>query len=161
MRSTNSVEDIGPRKWGSGGGRPYSGVPLNLQMTETDFLIRLLRMYFSRNWEFVSALSKFRNFGVWGFETPNPPPSVRHCIWRRLEYLCLEQDAVWNTLSKKFSNIKRNDAYKFPPNSITLNKLPPNSSTPNSYSSTQQTSNIHSGYRNVCCRHLKVIENCR
>jgi hypothetical protein len=44
---------------------PNSGVPLNLQMIETRVLIRLLRMYvyFPRNWEFGSALSKLRNFG--------------------------------------------------------------------------------------------------
>jgi hypothetical protein len=42
---------------------PYLGVPFNLQMSETCILIRLLRMYFPRNWEFGSALSKLRNFG--------------------------------------------------------------------------------------------------
>jgi hypothetical protein len=31
---------------------PWSGFPLNLQMSETRILIRLLRMYFPRNWEF-------------------------------------------------------------------------------------------------------------
>jgi hypothetical protein len=41
---------------------PWSEVPLNLQMSETRILIRLLRMYFPRNWEFGSALSKLRNF---------------------------------------------------------------------------------------------------
>jgi hypothetical protein len=51
---------------------PYSGVLLSLQVCETRILIRLLRMYFPRNREFGSALSKLRNFG--GFETPNPPP---------------------------------------------------------------------------------------
>jgi hypothetical protein len=31
-------------------------------------------MYFPRNWEFGSALSKLRNnFGGGGFEPPNPP----------------------------------------------------------------------------------------
>jgi hypothetical protein len=39
-------------------------------MNETRILIRLLRMYFPRNWEFGSALSKLRNFG--GFEPPHP-----------------------------------------------------------------------------------------
>jgi hypothetical protein len=34
---------------------PQSGVPLILQMHETRILIRLLRMYFPRNWEFGSA----------------------------------------------------------------------------------------------------------
>jgi hypothetical protein len=35
---------------------PLSGVPLNLQMSENRILIRLLRIYFPRNWEFGSAL---------------------------------------------------------------------------------------------------------
>jgi hypothetical protein len=36
-------------------------------------------MYFPRNWEFGSALSKLRKFGE-GLNTPNPPPpSVLHC----------------------------------------------------------------------------------
>jgi hypothetical protein len=42
---------------------PQSGVPLNFQMSETRILIRLLRIYFPRNWEFGSALSKLLNFG--------------------------------------------------------------------------------------------------
>jgi hypothetical protein len=33
-------------------------------MGETRILIRLLRMYFPRNWEFDSALSKLWNFGT-------------------------------------------------------------------------------------------------
>jgi hypothetical protein len=41
---------------------PQSGVPLNLQMNETHILVRLLRMYIPRNWEFGSALAKLRNF---------------------------------------------------------------------------------------------------
>jgi hypothetical protein len=49
-----------------------SGVPLNLQMNETHILIRLLRMYIPRNWEFGSAVSKLRNFGKGEFEPPNP-----------------------------------------------------------------------------------------
>jgi hypothetical protein len=42
-------------------------VPLNLQMSETRILIRLLWMYFLRNWEFGSALTKLPKFRV------NPP----------------------------------------------------------------------------------------
>jgi hypothetical protein len=42
---------------------PYSGVSLNLEMNETHILIRLLRMYIPRNWEFGSALA---NFGISG-----------------------------------------------------------------------------------------------
>jgi hypothetical protein len=56
---------------------PYSGVPLNLQMSETRILTRFLRMYFPRNWEFGSAVSKRRNFERGWFEPPKPP-SVHH-----------------------------------------------------------------------------------
>jgi hypothetical protein len=42
---------------------PYSGVPLNLKMSGTRILIRLLRMYFPRDLEFGLVFSKFRNFG--------------------------------------------------------------------------------------------------
>jgi hypothetical protein len=38
-----------------------------------------LGMYFPRNWEFGSALSKLPNFGGGGVWTPQTP-SVRHCI---------------------------------------------------------------------------------
>jgi hypothetical protein len=79
--STNSVEDRGQRKRGSGGSSPLAGVPLSLQISEICILIRLLWMYFPWNWEFGSALSKLRNF--WGREVehqpPLPLPSVRHC----------------------------------------------------------------------------------
>jgi hypothetical protein len=69
--STNSVE---AREYGDlGAVAPYSGVPLNLQMSETLILIRLLRIYFPLNREFGSALSKLRNFGV-GVEPPPPTP---------------------------------------------------------------------------------------
>jgi hypothetical protein len=50
---------------------PYSGVPLNLKMSETRILIRLLRIYFPRISEFGLA-SEFRG-GL------NPPP-VRHWL---------------------------------------------------------------------------------
>jgi hypothetical protein len=49
---------------------PESGVPLNLQMNETHILIRLLRMYIPRNWEFGSALAKLPNFGGGGELNP-------------------------------------------------------------------------------------------
>jgi hypothetical protein len=42
-------------------------------MSETRILIRLLRMYFPRNSEFGSALSKLRNFGGMGLNPPTPP----------------------------------------------------------------------------------------
>jgi hypothetical protein len=76
--STNSVEDRGQRERGSVGGSPYSGIPLNLQMSETRILIRLLGMYFPRNWEFGSALSTLRNLGGGGVWTPKPPLGS-HC----------------------------------------------------------------------------------
>jgi len=46
------------------------------KMSESRILVRLLRMYFPRNWELDSALSKLRNFrgGSW----TKLPPSVRH-----------------------------------------------------------------------------------
>jgi hypothetical protein len=46
-------------------------------MNETRILITLLWMYIPRNCEFGSALSKLRNFGGRGVESPKPP-SVRH-----------------------------------------------------------------------------------
>jgi hypothetical protein len=52
---------------------PQSRVPLNLQMSETHILIRLLRMYFPRNREFGPTLSKVQNFRG-GFEPPKPNP---------------------------------------------------------------------------------------
>jgi hypothetical protein len=46
----------GQRERGLGPVALLSGIPLYLQMSETRILIRLLRIYFSRNWEFGSAL---------------------------------------------------------------------------------------------------------
>jgi hypothetical protein len=85
--STNSVEDRGQRERGSGGGSPWSGVPLNLQMSETRILIRLLRVYFPRNWEFGSVLSKLRNFGWGGLNTPTPPHGTPPCSTVLIEKL--------------------------------------------------------------------------
>jgi hypothetical protein len=53
---------------------PLTGLPLNLQISETRILIMLLRVYFPRNWEFGSALSKLRNFGGGGGERPLGTP---------------------------------------------------------------------------------------
>jgi hypothetical protein len=66
--STSSVADRGQREGGSRGDSPPPRVrvPLNLQVSETRILIRLIRMYFPRSWEFDSALSKLRNFGEGG-----------------------------------------------------------------------------------------------
>jgi hypothetical protein len=57
---------------------PYSGVPLNLQMSETRILIRLLRMYFPRNW---NSAQLFQNFGISvGSLNPLNHPSVRRWL---------------------------------------------------------------------------------
>jgi hypothetical protein len=61
--STNSVEDRGRKNGDLGAVAHYSGVPLNLQISETCILIRLLRMNFPWNWEFGSGLSK-RSVGI-------------------------------------------------------------------------------------------------
>jgi hypothetical protein len=61
---------------------PYSGVLLNLQMSEPRILIRLLGMYFPLNREFGSALSKLRNFGWGGL---NPPRNGMGAAWARHE----------------------------------------------------------------------------
>ena len=56
-------------------------------MSESLILVRLLRMYFPRNWEFSSALSKLRNFGgvvVWTPQTPplgTPLLVIQFCKW--------------------------------------------------------------------------------
>jgi hypothetical protein len=52
-----------------------------LQMNEIHILIRLLRMYIPRNWEFGSGLSKRRNFGGGGIEPPNPFRYATHSSW--------------------------------------------------------------------------------
>jgi hypothetical protein len=46
-------------------------------MNETHILIRLLRMYIPRNWEFGSALAKLRNIGGRGVVL-NPPTPFRY-----------------------------------------------------------------------------------
>jgi hypothetical protein len=56
-------------------------------MSETRILIRLLRMYFPRNWEFGSALSKLPNGGAGGGGTPPPlgtPLMLRTVDWELL-----------------------------------------------------------------------------
>jgi hypothetical protein len=45
------------------------------KLMKTCILIRLLRMYFPRSWEFGSALSKCRNFGGGGGLIPPKPPN--------------------------------------------------------------------------------------
>jgi hypothetical protein len=42
-------------------------------------------MYFTRNWEFGSALSKLRNFGLrGGVRTPLTTPTVSHWFFLRI-----------------------------------------------------------------------------
>jgi hypothetical protein len=54
--------DRGQREQGSGGGSPLVRGSVQFA-SEIRILIRLLRMYFPRNWKFGSALSKLRNVG--------------------------------------------------------------------------------------------------
>jgi hypothetical protein len=75
--STNSVEDRGQREWGSGGGSPLvSGsaqFAIRFDFVKLSGCRWLSRIYFPRNSEFGSDLSKLRNFEG-GLEHPNPPP---------------------------------------------------------------------------------------
>jgi hypothetical protein len=75
--STNSVEDRGQRERGSGGGSPLvrdcAQFAIRFDFVKLSGCSGFLRMYFARNWEFDSALSKLRNFGRGGgVEPPNP-----------------------------------------------------------------------------------------
>jgi hypothetical protein len=67
----------------------WSGVPLNLQMSETCILVWLLQMYFPHNWNSAQLCQNFGNFGGRGRLNPwtpePPPPSVRRCCpWKLL-----------------------------------------------------------------------------
>jgi hypothetical protein len=57
------------------GGGGVQQMKLRTEGRGNGIIIRLLRMYFPRNWEFGSALSKLLNFGGGEgvFEPPNPP----------------------------------------------------------------------------------------
>jgi hypothetical protein len=75
--STNSVEDRGKRERGSRGGSPYSGVPLNLQMSEPRILNKLLQMYFSTELEIRLSFAKTSEFGGGGGGwKPQTPPGT-------------------------------------------------------------------------------------
>jgi hypothetical protein len=66
-------------------------------MSETRILIRLLRIYFLRNWQFGSALSKLRNFGGEGGLNPPTPPSVRHWFTACISLLTMrDENESWN-----------------------------------------------------------------
>jgi hypothetical protein len=73
--SINSVEDRGNGDLGllAPSQRFHS-------VNETHILTRLLPMYFPRNWEFDSALSKLLNFGGGG-GVPKPPPLGTPITW--------------------------------------------------------------------------------
>jgi hypothetical protein len=75
--STNSVEDRGQRERGSGDGSPLlrgsAQFAVRFDFVKLSGCLGLLRMYFPRNWEFGSALSKLRNFRG-GLNPRNPPP---------------------------------------------------------------------------------------
>jgi hypothetical protein len=45
-------------------------------------------MYFPRNWEFGSALSKLRIFGGGGLYPPNPPRYANACMNTNEDYIC-------------------------------------------------------------------------
>jgi hypothetical protein len=63
-------------------------------------------MYFPRNWEFGSALSKLQNFGEGGFEPPTPPPLGTSVVISRSLSLRMEaRPPIWrvaaNILNKQ------------------------------------------------------------
>jgi hypothetical protein len=62
-------------------------------------LVVLLRMYFPRNWEFDSALSKLWNFGgVW---TPQTPPPPRYAtVPYNVGHLVTGLDFLWGGVQK-------------------------------------------------------------
>jgi hypothetical protein len=75
---------------------PYSGGPINLRMSKTSILIRLLRIYFPQNWEFGSALSKLRIFFLGGgrlLKTPTPLGTslvpYRDLVWYNSKHITL------------------------------------------------------------------------
>jgi hypothetical protein len=67
---------LGEKKKYHCGGHSWRGGLFTKQlkeMSESRIIVRFLRMYFPRNWEFGSALSKLTTFGGGGVEPPNPP----------------------------------------------------------------------------------------
>jgi hypothetical protein len=67
--SLDLLEPSGPVQASNGITLPYSGDPLNLQMSETHILVRLLQMYFPRNWKFGLTLSFIHSFNPYKFIT--------------------------------------------------------------------------------------------
>jgi hypothetical protein len=78
--STNSVEDRGQGEWGSGGGSPLirgsAQFAIRFDFVKLSGCRVFLRIYFSLNWEFGSALSKFRGEGVLNPPLGTPQPTV-------------------------------------------------------------------------------------
>ena len=78
------------------------------KMSETRILVRLLWMYFPRNWEFGSVLSKLRHFGGEGGLNPPPNPSSRyatgttnqHPFTHRVSFVYLRQCKSYNLSCK-------------------------------------------------------------
>jgi hypothetical protein len=85
-------------------------------MSETRILIRLLRMYFPRNWEFGLALSKLRNLGGGGVEPPNTPlgTPLSYILLISHEVLMLQErskicEGRWgNVMPMMYRNKRRN-----------------------------------------------------
>jgi hypothetical protein len=73
-------------------------------MSEPRILIRSLRIYFPRNWEFGSALSKLQNFGGGGvLEPPNRPlgtPLLQGSFW----YYSQNSNCIPSSLSSSNPN---------------------------------------------------------
>jgi hypothetical protein len=91
---------------------PWPGVPLNLQIRETRILIRLLRMYFPRNREFGTALSKLRNFGGgggWTTQTPKSTPLVAETVSDERN-----KDNTWENVSAERKDRRRRIYWPWP-----------------------------------------------
>jgi hypothetical protein len=76
-------------------------------MGETRILIRLLRMYFPRNWKFGSVLSKIRNFGGGGLNPQGTPLTllITGCFYNR-DVACLRHDVVLYTKQITFCPLR-------------------------------------------------------
>jgi hypothetical protein len=61
-------------------------------------------MYFQRNWEFGSALSKLRNFGGWGLNPPNTPlgTPLQRQLFRKETFLPANRRVEYQLLLTSF-----------------------------------------------------------
>jgi hypothetical protein len=95
--ATNSVEERGQRERGSGGGSPLirgsAQFAIRFDFVKLSGCRGLLQMYFPRNWEFGSALSKLGNFGGGLGLNPRNPPS---------RYVTVENRSIYPFLSYSF-----------------------------------------------------------